>query len=183
MTKRPNPLSTPPDLKRWLPMAVFGLVAMLAGVVLPQMLPSATAMPETTPKTGAEPQDPWAYNPPPLTEGPDVRAMLLRLGVGTVVVVALCVGTLWLGKRWLQVAPTPAAGERQLGVLETLALSNRCCVLLIRAGTHQLLAGVDSSGLKALVPLVEPFEQALNDAQAGEAAGSSANPPAPEGRM
>lgn len=181
MTTRPNPLSAPPSLKRWLPMAVLGLVVMLAGVVLPQLLPSATAMPETTPKT-ADPQEPWAYNPPALTEGPDARAMLLRLGMGTVIVVALCIGTLWLGKRWLQVAPTPAAGERQLGVLETLPLNHRCCVYLIRAGSHQLLAGVDGSGLKALVPLVAPFEQALTEVQTGDMAGPPPLPSAPERR-
>ncbi|SRR5579871_3795282 len=181
MTTRPNPLSTPPSLKRWLPLAVLGLIVMLAGVVLPQLLPSATAVPETTPKTSADQQDPWAYNPPSLTDGPDARAMLLRLGMGTVIVVALCIGTLWLGKRWLQVAPTPAVGERQLGVLEALPLNHRCCVYLIRAGSHQLLAGVDSSGLKALVPLVAPFEQALTEVQAGDAAGPPM-PSAPERR-
>lgn len=168
MTKRPNPVSMPPGLKRWLPTAAFGLVVMLAGVVMPQMLPNAAAVPGPTPKTETGPQDPWAYNPPTLAEGPDARAMLLRLGIGTVIVVGLCIGTLWLGKRWLQAAPTPTGREKQLGVLEALSLNNRCCVYLIKVGSRQMLAGVDGSGLKALVPLTEPFEQTLNDLQAGE---------------
>lgn len=168
MTKRPNlgPLSG--GAKRWLPTAALGVVVVLAGVVLPQLLPNAAAVPESTPKSETASQDPWAYNPPPLSEGPEARTMLLRLGVGTVVVVGLCIGTLLLGKRWLQVVPTPTGGTRQMTVMEALPLQNRCCVYLIKVGSRQMLAGVDGSGLKALVPLTEPFEQALNDMQAGE---------------
>jgi flagellar biogenesis protein FliO len=165
----------PGSVKRWLPMAALGLGVMLAGIVMPQMLPNAAAVPEPTPKAAPAPQDPWGYEPPTFADGPDARSMLLRLGVGTVVVVGLCIGTLWFGKRWLQVAPPPAVGERQLGVIEALSLNHRCCVYLIKVGPRQMLAGVDGSGLKALVPLTEPFEQTLNDLQAGE----PVSPPVP----
>ena len=56
--------------------------------------------------------------------------MLARLGAGTVVVLLLCVGTLWIGKRWFVGGlARPASGApQQLCLLEGLrwAVAARC---------------------------------------------------------
>src|SRR5262245_25956727 len=89
--------------KWWLP-GVLCLIAVAAGLLLPPMMPAqpAEAKPAPEAKAAQPPQpDRAAYTPPPLPEAPDAGAMLGRLAVGTAVVLALCVVTLWVGKRWL----------------------------------------------------------------------------------
>ena len=67
-----------------------------------------------------------------------------------ILVLALCVGTLPLMKRWL--VGTPAAkASGSFEVVASLKLNGRCCVSLVRAGGQHLLAGMDAAGLQALV--------------------------------
>jgi flagellar biogenesis protein FliO len=155
--------------RRWLPLALVGLVAVTAGLVLPQALPTAAPAAKAPAPGDAAAKSKWAYAPPAAPEPGDARAMLTRLGVATVVVLALCVVTLWLGKRWLGGA-APAVGKAsQLRLVETLALGNRCAVHLIHVGNRPVLVGADQSGVKTVVPLPESFmEHAL--ALSGEGA-------------
>lgn len=167
MAKLTNPFRLPERLKRWLPAGAFGLVV-LAGVLLPQLMSDAAAVPEAPPTREPAPKDNWAYTPPTFPEGPDAKAMLTRLALGTVLVLGLCAGSLWVGKRFLHLKGVPAGENRQLRVVETLRLNHRCCVFLLQAGNRQVLAGVDASGLKALVPWSDSFEETLTEAQGGE---------------
>src|SRR5262245_47422662 len=91
--------------------------------------------------------------------------MLLRLGGGTVVVLLLCVGTLWLSRRWLRKLPGQGEPGGRLSLVETLPLGNRCAVHLVRVGRQQVVVGVDGSGLKSLVALPDLFDEALAEAQ------------------
>jgi len=79
-------------------------------------------------------------------------------------VLGLCVGTLWMVKRWMggNLVASDKRGK-QLQIVEALPLGNRCLIYLIRADDHPILAGVDHSGLKALLPLPESFEATLNN--------------------
>ena len=104
-----------------------------------------------------------AYSPPPWPESPDPKALLARLGVGTVVVLGLCVGTLWGAKRWLQRQPVAAASQ-QLRLLETLPLGNRCTLYLVSVGDRRVLVGADGGGIKSVAPLPEGFADALDEA-------------------
>jgi hypothetical protein len=126
--------------RRWLGLSGLGALVVAAGFLLPLMVRERTP-PTPRPADGT------------MTKAPDITPMLTRLALGTVFVLGLCVVTLRLGRRWL-CAPT-AEGNlgRQFEVLETLAVGNRCAVHLVRAGGRHLLAGVDASGLKALVAL------------------------------
>src|SRR3989442_262670 len=101
------------SVNQWLPLGVMGLVAVLAGLVLPQVLPliepaAKSASPDAT--AAKTDKNDWTYVPPAWPEPPNHQAVFLRLGLGTVAVLALCAGTLWCCKRWLrgEVAAAPA---------------------------------------------------------------------------
>lgn len=168
MAPRFNLTFAPNGLQRWLAPGVFILIVVLAGLALPQVMPNTTAVPQIPSANAASGQEMWMDSTTPLPEGPDARAMLTRLALGTVLVLGLCVGTLWVGKRWLQVKPLPPGGTRQLRVVEALPLNGRCCVYLLQAGSRQVLAGIDGYGLKVLLPLTDSFEHTLSQAQARE---------------
>jgi flagellar biogenesis protein FliO len=87
--------------------------------------------------------------------------MFVRLGLGTVAVLALCVATLWGCKRWLRATPAPSSAASQLRLLETLPLGNRCCVHLVHVANRPVLIGADASGIKTVVPLPDTFAGTL----------------------
>jgi len=159
--------------KRWLPIAIIGLVAVTAGIALPQAMPSAQTaalVPEAAKVSASgEPggKGKWVYTPPSVPEAPDAKAMLMRLGVATAFVLALCVVTLWLGKRWLGGTAAPAGPSHQMRLLETLPLGNRCAVYLVQVANRSIMIGTDPSGLKTIVPLPESFSDQVF-ATAGE---------------
>jgi hypothetical protein len=129
---------------RWLALCGLGALVVASGFLSPLLLR------ERTPPRPA--QDGGRDVPPP-AEVPDTAALLTRLALGTVFVLGLCVITLRLGQRWLVVGAAERDPGCQFEVLETLSVGNRCVVHLLRAGSGHLLAGVDASGLKALIAL------------------------------
>ncbi len=54
--------------------------------------------------------------------------------------------------------PKPA-----IGIEQTLALGNKATLKLVRVGDHQVLIAMDSSGVKSVVSLHEPFMQSVED--------------------
>ena len=155
-------------LKKWLLPGILGIVALAAGIAMPHILasgePASLARPVNEQEASLarpvnEQQVPSAtnekltYTPPAWPDAPDSTAMLLRLGWGTAVVLVVCVGSLWLLKRFVRGKSIGAVGGGQLRIVESLAINNRCSVYLLGAGNHQILAGIDASGLKALVAL------------------------------
>jgi flagellar biogenesis protein FliO len=152
---------SPQSLRRWMPVAVIGLVAVTAGIALPRALPSAPEAVKAAPAGDSASKGALAYTPPTLPEMPDPRSMLTRLGLATAGVLALCFGTIWFGRRWLGGAAPPAGAASHLRLIETLPLGNRCALHLIYVGSRQVLVAADPSGLRTVVPLPESFEQAL----------------------
>jgi flagellar biogenesis protein FliO len=161
-----KPLPRSAGAKKWLALAVIGGFAVVAGVLLPQMLGAVAPPPETPPAQAQDNKDPFAYSPPSWPEEPNPRGMLLRLVVGTAVVLTLCAGTLFLARRWLRQIPGQGGSDGHLSVIETLSLGNRAAVHLLRVGRQQVLVGTDAAGMKALIPLPEPFGDALEEARA-----------------
>jgi flagellar biogenesis protein FliO len=156
----------------------LGFLAIVAGFSLPQFWQSAPSMRESGTTRGQESKSSLEYTPPQRPEIPDAGALLLRLGTGSVLVLGLCVGTLWMGRRWLGGGLVEnKRGGNHLQIVEALPLGGRCLIYLIRAEDHQILAGVDQSGLKALLTLPESFEAALNSPplREGAAAKTDAN--------
>jgi flagellar biogenesis protein FliO len=190
---------------KWVPLAIIGLVAVAAGVLLPRFLPSSapattsaadnskaklsekppapvenpsgpptpsparTSAPNPTEKPTPNPDKPaatspatrWTYDAPDWAEPPNHQAMFLRLGLGTAIVLALCVGTVYLCKRWLRGAPAQASANGRLQLIETLALGQRCWLQLVHVAGQPVLVGGDPAGLKTIVPLPESFAATL----------------------
>lgn len=94
---------------------------------------------------------------------PDTGAMLLRLCIGTAVVLGLCVGSLWLGKPWLMRLQMTNATGQPMQIEGTIALGNRAMLYLVKVGDTQLIAGTDATGLKSLLALPASFKDALDE--------------------
>jgi flagellar biogenesis protein FliO len=138
----------------WL--AACATVALAGNVARADELPSNTAT--ASAQSG---RDDLNYTPPTWPDAPDTAAMLRRLVLGTATVLGLCVCTLWIGRRWLRGAPRGATSGSRLRLVETVVLGNRCSVHLLQTGDHQVLVGIDGTGLKSLVPLPASFENTL----------------------
>jgi flagellar biogenesis protein FliO len=148
----------------WLVLGVLGLAATAGGLFLPRSFrpqtETPTAISPTTP-TNSETKESLVYTPPALPDLPSPGSMLLRLTLGTIFVLILCAITLWAGKRWIRPLAGPQGENKQLHILESLALGGRCSVYLLQAGEAKVLAGVDHAGLKALLPLPTAFAGTL----------------------
>lgn len=154
-------------LPNWLVFGVLGLAATAAGIFLPRSMrdqlepPVRMSVAPPSADAAAQTKDPLQYAPPPMPDLPSPQSMILRLTLGTILVLILCVLTLWIGKRWIRPLAGPPVENKQLRLLEALPLGARCSVYLLQAGEAKILAGVDSAGIKALVPLPTEFAGAL----------------------
>ncbi len=161
----PSQKNSPPKiaLPTWVTLCLLGLGATVCGLVLPQSFRSLREPAPTlsTPAPTQEKKDTLEYSPPELPEMSPPGPMLFRLGSGTIFVLILCFVTLWAGKRWVRPLTIPVGENRKLRVLESLALGGRCSVFLLQAEEAKVLVGVDQAGIKALLPLPQPFEGAL----------------------
>ena len=149
--------------KYWHYVAIIALFAVTAGVCVPLRLPGRSTESVAQAPQSAE-EGSLAYTPPSLPQAPSARSMLLRLALGTAIVLSLCAGTLWLGKRWLQTQP-PARTDGEIRLIETLPLNRQCRLHLVAAAGHQVLVGVDGGGIKSILSLAAPFDQTLHDLQ------------------
>jgi flagellar biogenesis protein FliO len=149
----------------WKTWASIAAVAIVCGLMLPQLMPGETVNSSEPPKAEAKDKKSLEYVAPTLPEAPSPTQMLIRLGVGTSIVLGLCVATLFGIRRWLY--PTPANGSlpREMRLMETLQLGNRCALHLVHLGKQPVLVGVDAAGIKTIVPMATPFEEALNEVE------------------
>lgn len=111
----------------------------------------------------AEPEEDGISYSPQWPEPPNMGAMLLKLSIGTVVVLGLCVAVLWFGKPWLQKFQVAGTGNSALQVEGSVAIGNRAMLYLVRIGDTQLIAGTDVSGLKSLIALPPTFKEVLDE--------------------
>ena len=125
-------------------------------------LSAADARPreEVPASTAPATSDEMTYSPN-WPEPPDTSGMLMRLGFGTVVTLALCIATLVLGRRWIQ-KQTPQSASRKLQIEESIVLGHRATLFLIKVGDSHLVAGTDAGGLKSLIVLPAAFQEVLD---------------------
>jgi flagellar biogenesis protein FliO len=119
-------------------------------------------------ETASKPRPPkkqtdLAYSLPAWPDPPDSDAMIFRLAIGTVAVLFLSVGTLWIGKRCLGGFKAKNPAVSHLRVVETLPLGRRGSLILVKAGTQKILVGMDHAGIKGMLTLPQPFERALEE--------------------
>ena len=145
MTSVTGKPSLPSALRsRWL-LGGLGVAVVAAGLFLPNM---AGPAPDQQPANEFR------------SDGPEMGMLLLRLGGGTLLVLALCVATLWLCRRWFGPAQPGAIRGGSFEILESLPLGIRCRVHLVRVGERLMLAGLDTSGLRTLLPLDGTMDEA-----------------------
>jgi flagellar biogenesis protein FliO len=111
-------------------LVVAGAILVIAGFMLPRLLPSPTA-----PTAAATP-----------ASAPDYTGFLLKMCAGTLTFSGACY--LFVRRR----KPAPAvAGNME--IVATVPIASRGLVHLVRAGNHRLLLGVDLHGVKAIAEL------------------------------
>jgi flagellar biogenesis protein FliO len=120
----------------------------------------AAALLLLVPGVTASAEEALTYTPPVYPEPPAVGPLLLRLVLATAAILGLCVGMMWLARRGL-LGTAPRAAGKHLRLLETMALGGGSFLYLLQAGEKQYVAGVNRGSLHSLVPLAEPFDQAL----------------------
>lgn len=120
--------------------------------------PSAQKLPSVSKNESAD----LTYTPQ-WPEPPNTGAMLMRLGIGTAVVLVLCVGTLWFGKPWLMKLQTKSLTGQALQIEGSVTLGGRAVLYLVKVGETQLVAGTDAGGLKSLIALPPSFREALDE--------------------
>ncbi len=141
--------------------ASFASAAIAADPNVVRASHSQTANDESRESDNAKPDD-MSYSPQ-WPEPPNTGAMLVRLCVGTFVVLGVCVGTLWFGKPWLQRLKVAGAGSPSLFIEGSVGVGNRAMLYLVRVGSTQLVVGTDSTGLKSMIVIPATFKEVLDE--------------------
>jgi flagellar biogenesis protein FliO len=140
-------------------------VAILGGLLLPQLLPGESAAEKPRAKVEAKGKGVGEYTAPQLPDMPSPQALLTRLATGTVFVLGLAVVSLYGARRWLKMAGPVGTTPGAMKLIETLQLGNRCSLHLVQLGKRDVLIGVDGGGIKTIVPLAASFEDVLSEAE------------------
>jgi hypothetical protein len=113
------------------------------------------------------------YAPPAPPAPPDPGGLVLRLIGMTLVLFVVCGGVLWFARRAALPRGLKGDGGGRLRHEGSLVLDRHCVVHLIRADGQTIAVTTDSTGIRSIVVLSEPFEAAL--------ASAGVDPPAPAG--
>lgn len=104
--------------------------------------------------------DPDPIYTPPQAPGPiDPATILIKLAAITAIALTICVLTVVFFRK--RMAGRTKGIPGRLTHRGMLALSGRTAVHLIKADEHLVAVSTDSSGLKSMVILSEPFEDVL----------------------
>jgi flagellar biogenesis protein FliO len=156
----------------WANVVIVAGLAIVLGVMLPKLLSSEPVVDEKkkdNPQTTAKGTIGSDYKTPALPEI-NPQALLGKLFMGTIVVLGLSVGSIWMMKRWLPAQGPAGSVQREMRLIETLHLGHRTSLHLVHLGKREVLIGTDAGGIKSIVPLARPFEDALAETEASEAA-------------
>ena len=170
MSQAANKDGASPVQSAWMSWVAIAAVAIVLGLVAPQLMPSETTGDKPESKVETKDKSKLDYVAPAMPEVPSVQNMFVRLGVGTPIVLGLCVATMFGIRRWLYPVAAHGALPREMRLMETLHLGNRCSLHLVHLNMQPILVGVDSSGIKTVVPLPTPFEDVLTEAETPPAA-------------
>jgi flagellar biogenesis protein FliO len=166
-TKTENSPSSARPFDRFKPYVLWSALSALAlasGFLVPELIAFAQREAATTSEpqlANATPKDAVRFEPKII----DFDAV--QLAPFFLLPVVVLGGIVWFLRRRLS-GKTARADDGGLHTLETLTLGHRCLIYLVKAGDAELLAGVDRSGLKAVIALPPHFESALEEAAENE---------------
>jgi flagellar biogenesis protein FliO len=165
-TAVPRLRSKPGYWAPWMTLGGIALVAITAGLLLPQLLPGEADLDKSRPSAETKAKGKTDYAGPVLPDMPSPQGLLTRLASGTMLVLGLAVAAIWGLRRWQQAQAPAATAPRHLQLLETLPLGNRCSLHLVHTGQCDILIGVDGAGIKNMLTLPKPFEEIMAEAEA-----------------
>jgi flagellar biogenesis protein FliO len=139
----------------------MALAALAAGLTVPQLLPrpSDTGAKAVTAETKSPATESVAGEP----EGSDNGYLSMMTAAFLPASVLIAMGWFWRAGAKTKRAKAAATG---MEVVETLPLGGRCLIYVVKAGDAELLAGVDRSGVKAVIPIPSMTTMRLSDADA-----------------
>jgi len=162
------PQKTPADsstewIRRFKPYVLWSamaLAALAAGLMVPQLLsrpvendaratPTETKSPATESVAGAPESSDTGY---------------LWMMTAAFLPASVLIAMAWLWRAGAKTKRAKAAAP-SLEVVETLRLGGRCLIYVIKAGGAELLAGVDRSGVRAVIPIPSVPAVSLSDAE------------------
>jgi hypothetical protein len=130
--------------------------------ILAAALALATAAPVLANSAGLD------YAPPAAPAPPDTAGLVLRLGALTAALVAVCGAVIWFARRANRPTGLKGDGGGRLRHEASLALDRRSAVHLVSVDGQTVAVTTDATGLRSLVVLADPFETALEAANAAE---------------
>jgi hypothetical protein len=106
------------------------------------------------------------YTPPAAPAPPDAVGLVFRLVALTLGLLALCAVVLWFARRATRPGGLKGDGGGRLQHEGSLPLDRRSSVHIVRADGTTVAVTIDATGLRSMVLLSEPFEDALEAAEA-----------------
>lgn len=129
---------------RWAAIIGSAMFVVVCGLAAPRLLQSPTPEPTPSAKSTDSPKS------SPNTEPPPIGGILVRLTVGTIVVLALCGAVTYGIARRQKGKPADTSGP--MSIVGTLPVG-RGVVHTVRVGDHRLLVSIDATGLRSLILL------------------------------
>jgi hypothetical protein len=114
------------------------------------------------------------YTPPAAPAPPDMVGLVFRLVGLTLGLLALCGVVLYFARRATQPKGLKGDGGGRLVLESSLVLDRRSSLHIIRVDGQTVAVTTDATGLGSMVLLSDPFDAALEDAEARAAGGSGA---------
>jgi flagellar biogenesis protein FliO len=102
------------------------------------------------------------YSPPTWPKTGPSSGLLGGLGLLTLLAVGLAGVVFWWSRRTPQVTTASTGEPVSLEVVASASLGGRCTLHLLQVEEVCFVVGVDSSGLKAIQHLPEPFDELLH---------------------
>jgi flagellar biogenesis protein FliO len=168
-----NPAPPVAPSRKFLALCGAGAFVLLAGLALPRLLVesphadlSKRPVEARNEKAKPTPREALAkeFETPKTQDAPSLTGILVRLMLGTAVVLVLCGGTAWAVGRWVR-GQQKSMNAGPLKLVASLPVNRSVAVHLVRIGDQQIILGTDSSGLRSMIPLNDSFEETLEETQ------------------
>ncbi len=106
-----------------------------------------------------------SYTPPGPPSQYDGSSLILRFVVIVIVVFGICAGIIWYARSLKKMPVQNPANAGRMVLESTLLLDRRSAVHIVKVDGQDVAITTDASGIKSVVVLTEPFEQALDAAE------------------